>query len=216
MLYSFDTHLTRTKEVPSPTDEELMAAIQEEKPEALETLYLRHGTLLKSAVTKIIHDEHAAEDLLQEVFLEIWRLAKRYSPEKGLALGWMMTLTRRRAIDRLRKFQAYHRAEERLSHEKEQQPEAWTHNRSTVDEDMAASDIREILQRIMNTLPPAQQDAVHLAFYEGMSQREIAAHTRTPLGTIKTRLELGLRKINTALRQMTGEVEPTIFFGRCS
>jgi len=104
----------------------------------------------------------------------------------------MITLTRRRAIDRLRREQAYFRVEERFQKETEQQPEAWTHTR--VEEDIEASDMRRILEKILNTLPAAQKAAVELAFYKGMSQREIATYTKIPLGTIKTRLELGVRK----------------------
>ena len=154
-------------------------------------------------IVRVLHNEHSADDLLQEVYLEVWRLANRYSQEKGKALGWMITLTRRRAIDRLRREQAYFRVEERFQKETEQQPEAWTHTR--VEEDIEASDMRRILEKILNTLPAAQKAAVELAFYKGMSQREIATYTKIPLGTIKTRLELGVRKIATRLKEVLGE-----------
>jgi RNA polymerase sigma-70 factor (ECF subfamily) len=158
---------------------------------------------LRAVIVRVLHNEYSAEDLLQEVFLEVWRLAARYSSEKGKALGWMITLARRRAIDRLRREQAYFRVEERFQKETEQQPEAWTHTR--VEQDIEASDIRHILGTILETLPPAQKTAVELAFYKGMSQREIASHTNIPLGTIKTRLELGVRKIAAKLKDVLGE-----------
>lgn len=204
MLYTFEAHARLVDNLASLTDEQLMQAVQQESSPALEELHRRHSPTLKAVIVRVLHNEHSAEDLLQEVFLEIWRLANRYSQEKGKALGWMITLARRRAIDRLRREQAYFRVEERFQKETEQQPEAWTHNR--VEEDIEASDIRQILSKILDTLPPAQKDAVELAFYKGMSQREIASHTNIPLGTIKTRLELGVRKIASRLRDVMGDV----------
>lgn len=181
-----------------------MEAVQQEDPHGLEELHRRHSATLKAVIVRVLHNEHSAEDLLQEVFLEVWRLANRYSQEKGKALGWMITLARRRAIDRLRREQAYFRVEERFQKETEQQPEAWTHSR--VEDDIEAADLRNILADILETLPPAQKHAVELAFYKGMSQREIASYTNIPLGTIKTRLELGVRKIAARLRDVVGDV----------
>jgi RNA polymerase sigma-70 factor, ECF subfamily len=207
MLYSFDNHARSSEHLSELTDEQLMEAVQKEKHHALEELHHRHAATLKAVIVRVLHNEHSAEDLLQEVFLEIWRLANRYSQEKGKALGWMITLARRRAIDRLRREQAYYRVEERFQKETEQQPEAWTHTR--VEEDIEASDMRRILAEILETLPPAQKYAVELAFYKGMSQREIASYTKIPLGTIKTRLELGVRKIAVRLKDVLGENLPS-------
>ena len=151
----------------------------------------------------VIHNDAEADDLLQEIFMEIWNQAAHYSAQKGKPLGWIVTLTRRRSIDRLRKKQAYARAEERLQNETEQQPDAWVHN--STEDDIELSDNRRLLLGIMKNLPTAQREAIDLAFYHGMSQREIAAKTGIPLGTIKTRLELGLKKISEALRGMRDE-----------
>lgn len=203
MLYSFDSHHHLENPLEGITDEQLMASVQQAVPTALDELYRRHSATLRAVIVRVLHNEHSSEDLLQEVFLEIWRLANRYSQEKGKALGWMITLARRRAIDRLRREQAYFRVEERFQRETEQQPEAWTH--SGLDEDVESADLRGIIARIMETLPPAQKDAVELAFYKGMSQREIASYTKIPLGTIKTRLELGVRKIAVRLKDIMGE-----------
>ncbi len=204
MLYSFDAPARLIDNTSALTDEQLMEAVQQENPHALEELHRRHAATLKAVIVRVLHNEHSAEDLLQEVFLEVWRLANRYSQEKGKALGWMITLARRRAIDRLRREQAYFRVEERFQKETEQQPEAWTHSR--VEDDIEAQDLRNILAEILETLPPAQKHAVELAFYKGLSQREIASYTNIPLGTIKTRLELGVRKIAARLRDVVGDV----------
>jgi RNA polymerase sigma-70 factor (ECF subfamily) len=188
----------------APTDLELMQAIQAEDPEALSQLYDRYNGILKALILRVIHNEAEAEDLLQEIYMEIWNQAKNFSAQKGKPLGWMVTLARRRAIDGLRKKQAYARAEERLQAETEQQPDAWVHN--STEEEITFSDTRVIVRNVINSLPPAQQQAVDLAFFRGMSQREIAANTNTPLGTVKTRLELGLKKIYDGLKELKDEL----------
>jgi RNA polymerase sigma-70 factor (ECF subfamily) len=116
----------------------------------------------------------------------------------------MVTLARRRAIDGLRKKQAYQRAEERFQNETEQQPDAWVHN--STEEEIVLSDTRALIQKVIRGLPLAQQQAIDLAFFRGMSQREIAAKTNTPLGTVKTRLELGLKKIYDGLKELKDEL----------
>jgi RNA polymerase sigma-70 factor (ECF subfamily) len=203
MLSTFENPTHLAVSCAEATDEELMEAVQHEDASSLDELYRRHAATLRAVIVRILHNEHSSEDLLQEVFVEIWRLANRYSREKGKALGWMITLARRRSIDRLRREQAYYRVEERFQKETEQQPDAWTHTR--VEGDIESADLRHLLESILQTLPPAQKDAVELAFYKGMSQREIASYTKIPLGTIKTRLELGVRKIAGRLKEVMGE-----------
>src|SRR5437867_1496247 len=188
----------------APSDLELMRGLQAEDPEALSQLYDRYTGILKALVLRVIHNETEADDLLQEIFMEIWRQAKNFSAQKGKPLGWMVTLARRRAIDALRKKQAYSRAEERLQMETEQQPEAWVHN--STQEEIVLGDTRVLVRDVISRLPPPQQQAVELAFFQGMSQREIAAHTNTPLGTVKTRLELGLKKIYDGLKELKDEL----------
>ncbi len=203
MLYTFDSHAKLLSSLQEASDEMLMTAVRHECSEALTELYKRHQLTLRAVIARVLHNEQSIEDLVQEVFLEIWRLAARYSAEKGKALGWMITLARRRAIDRLRREQAYSRVEERYQKETEQQPDAWTQTRG--EDNVESADLRRLLSSIIDTLPEAQKSAVHLAFFKGMSQREIASHTNIPLGTIKTRLELGIRKISAKLKELKGE-----------
>jgi RNA polymerase sigma-70 factor (ECF subfamily) len=188
----------------TPTDLKLMEQIQMGDPEALSSLYDRYNGILKALILRVIHNEAEADDLLQEVFMEIWKQAKNFSAEKGKPLGWMVTLARRRAIDGLRKKQAYARAEERLQSETEQQPDAWIHN--ATEDEINFRDTRVLVRRVISSLPPAQQQAIELAFFRGMSQREIASNTNTPLGTVKTRLELGLKKIYDGLKELKDEL----------
>ena len=181
-----------------------MEGIQREDPEALSQLYDRYNGILKALILRVIHNEAEADDLLQEIFMEIWNQAKNFSAQRGKPLGWMVTLARRRAIDGLRKKQAYARAEERLQQETEQQPDAWVHN--STEEEILHGDRLVLIRRVIGVLPPAQQQAIELAFFRGMSQREIAAKTNTPLGTVKTRLELGLKKIYDGLKELRDEL----------
>src|ERR1700757_1672699 len=188
----------------TPSDLELMLRIQKEDPEALSLLYDRYSGIIKALILRVIHNDAEADDLLQEIFMEIWNQAKNFSSQKGKPLGWMVTLARRRAIDGLRKKQAYARAEERLQNETEQQPDAWVHN--ATEEEIVLSDTRALIRKVISSLPPPQQQAIDLAFFRGMSQREIAAKTNTPLGTVKTRLELGLKKIYDGLKDLRDEL----------
>ena len=192
------------REPGAPSDVDLMLGIQSGDADALSQIYDRYSGIMKALILRIIHNETEADDLLQEVFMEIWNQAKNFSAEKGKALGWMVTLTRRRAIDALRKKQAYARAEERLQAEPERQPLAWVEN--ATEKDIEAGDTRVLMAKVINSLPEAQQQVIELAFFQGMSQREIAFHTNVPLGTVKTRLELGLKKIYDGLKELRDEL----------
>lgn len=179
------------------TDEQLMEMIQQRKPEALGHLHDRYASMLKALIMKVLHNEAESEDMLQEIFMEIWDRCGSYDQAKGKALGWIVTLARRRAIDRLRKREAYCRMEDRLLEATKVDPqEAVAH----VEEDVAHSEMRALLNKVMISLPEGQRVAIEMAYYKGMSQREIAMATGIPLGTIKTRLELGMKKLTEALK----------------
>ena len=180
------------------SDEALMRAIKGGDAASLSALYDRYSCILKALIIRVVHDEAEADDLLQEVFMQVWQQARNYSSDKGKPLGWIVTLTRRRAIDRLRKRQAYCRAKDRFEVTTDRQPIAWVNTR--IDNDICMEDMRLFLNTKIKTLPPFQRQAIEMAFFQGMSQREIALETETPLGTIKTRLELGLRKLSESIR----------------
>ena len=201
-----DTQQLENRRIPAgseQTDEELMARIQARDDQAIAVLYRRHTALLRTVVGRILNNDSDVDDQLQDVFLEVWRQAEHYDVEKGKALGWIVTLARRRAIDKLSKKQSYFRAQERLREE----PEPAPHHGA--DEEVAASDTADIFRRVIATLPAAQREALDYAFYRGLSQREIAAQTGIPLGTIKTRIELALRKVRTAIVALGGTSEWT-------
>ena len=185
------------------TDEVLLKKISRHNQPALNELYGRYGNTLKAVIDSVVHEETEADDVLQEIFLQIWKEAHNYSPHIGRPLGWVVTIARRRAIDRLRRRQAYCRARERYGEQLEQRSQR---PRREADDVFVRSDLRNFLKKRMRTLPTLQREALELAFFKGMSHREIATATRTPLGTVKTRLELGLQKLTQAIKPLRHKI----------
>ena len=140
------------------SDEALMEAITDHRPEALTEFYSRHGGRLKSVIGNVVHEEGDADDVLQDILLQIWHEADHYSPKAGKLLGWVVTLARRRAIDRLRRKQAYCRAKERYQTHLNEQPTATSENHSSSD-DISRSDLRHFLHKRLNVLPRHQREA---------------------------------------------------------
>jgi RNA polymerase sigma-70 factor, ECF subfamily len=187
-----------------PSDEVLMQGIKQREQSAISALFERHGKTLKKVIYQVLQDDAEADDVLQESILQIWREAASYSASLGKPLGWLVTIARRRAIDRVRRRAAYSRAKDRFEMYVETEPRSWM--QSSTSEDNSASDIRHFLEREMSRLPDFQREALKLSFFGGLSHREIAAKTRTPLGTVKTRLELGLRKLSTSVRAQRSKI----------
>jgi len=188
---------TVTDSAQDPTDEALIASIQAKDPEALRRLCERYRTLLRFVGYRVLHNDVDCDDLLQDVTIEIWRRADTFDPNKGKPLGWIITLTRRRALDRVRKREALIRMKVRVQ---EIHPPGAPLSYENVESEVAHAEMRECLERAMRNLPPAQRQVLQMAYYRGLSQRGIAQITRLPLGTVKTRLELGMRKLAVALR----------------
>ena len=185
------------------SDETLMKEITNRHQTALCELYQRYGKTLKSVITRVVHEEMEADDVLQEIFLQIWKEAGHYSPKAGRPLGWVVTLARRRAIDRLRRRQAYCRAKDRFEAQIEQPGARST---SQMSDDLIRSDLRRFLRRQLSGLPEYQREVIELSFFEGRSHREISHLTKTPLGTVKTRLELGMRKLTNCVRPLRRKI----------
>ena len=179
-----------------PTDEQLMERIQQGDESALGALHRRHEGLLRAVISRMIFDSHDVDELVQECLLEVWRHAANYEVGKGRALGWIVTLVRRRSIDRIRRKMAYGRAQDRFRDEVAADCDA---SYARADEEVAENDRAEAVSRLIAKLPEPQQQAVQFAFYHGMTQRQIAAHTGIPLGTIKTRIELAMRKLRSSV-----------------
>jgi RNA polymerase sigma-70 factor, ECF subfamily len=168
-----------------------MEAVVHREGDALESIYKRYESLLRTVILGVIRDESDVEDVLHDVLLQLWEQGDRYNPnEKGLR-GLLVTLARRRALDRLRRRAAYRRATESLKTDADNPLTCET----TMSSQVEVHDLSELLDRVIQELPEAQKEVVHLAFFKGMSQREIASTRRISLGTVKTRLHLAQRKL---------------------
>lgn len=185
------------------SDELLMQAMTERRQTALTEFYSRHGGKLKSMIGSVVKEEGEADDVLQDIMIQIWREAGKYSAKAGKPLGWVATIARRRAIDRVRRGQTYRRIKDRYA---EMHQPGNNASPKPVTDEIARSDLRKFLHRHMRRLPAFQCQVVRLAFFKGMSHREIAAVTGTPLGTVKTRLELGLRKLTQAINPLRHKI----------
>jgi RNA polymerase sigma-70 factor (ECF subfamily) len=168
---------------------------------AFASLYDRYSSILFGLLIRILHSRAEAEDVLQEVFLQVWRQADSFDASRGRAFTWLVTLARSRAIDRLRALDSRERAARR-SAEDAPPPnggEEWA-------EDAAArSERAEVVRGALAELPEEQQQVLLLAYLDGMSQSEIAAAKGQPLGTVKTRTRAGLKKLSELLRSKLGE-----------
>jgi RNA polymerase sigma-70 factor (ECF subfamily) len=174
-----------------PTDVELMEAVVRRDGDAMAAIYQRYESTLRAVILSVLHEEGETDDVLHDVFIQLWNRADRFVAEKGLH-GFLVTLTRRRALDRLRSRLAYRRATDRLE----------TQMRAEFNDKMRGPgvkpsnfDLSELLSRMIRLLPEPQQEVVQLTFFRGMSQREIAAQKSIALGTVKTRLHLAQKKL---------------------
>lgn len=185
------------------SDDQLMKAVVNREGDALESIYKRYESLLRTVILGVIRDESEVDDVLHDVLLQVWEQGHRYNPnEKGLR-GLLVTLARRRAFDRLRRRAAYRRATESL---KTDTDNPLTCETSTNSSEVEIHDLSALLNRVIAELPAAQQEVIDLAFFKGMSQREIAAKRQISLGTVKTRLHLAQRKLYNFLVPMQSKI----------
>ena len=161
-------------------------------------LYDRHARPVYSLVLRIVGDESDAEDVLQEVFAQAFRQAARYDASRGAVVAWLLMMARSRSIDRIRS---------RRAHPESQRVESdpSIDDLPGVSQDAAASMLDDeqasTVRRALDALPLIQRVAIELAYYEGLSHREIAERLEEPLGTVKTRIRLGLLKLRDALSE---------------
>jgi RNA polymerase sigma-70 factor, ECF subfamily len=166
--------------------------------DAFANFYDRYAALVLTFATRLLQVRADAEDLLQEVFLQVWRQAKSYDQARGSPEAWIVTMTRSRAIDKLR---SRRRRDESAGSSQE-------HSRlegvGTVERGAAASAARLTIQGALAQLPEAQRIVLELAYFEGFTQSEIAARLGEPLGTVKTRLRAGLERLRGILGTKSG------------
>jgi RNA polymerase sigma-70 factor (ECF subfamily) len=169
------------------SDTELMTALAEHDADAMEKIYHRYEPILRTVILSVLHEEGDTDDVLHDVFLQLWNHSDRLVPEKGLH-GFLVTIARRRALDRLRRRLAYRRVTDRFECKLKAE---FRGNEA----ELGNKDLSELLEGMIGELPDPQQEVVHLTFFEGMSQREIAARKAIALGTVKTRLQLARKKL---------------------
>ena len=183
-----------------PTDAELARAARRGDGTALATLYDRYASLVYTLALKLLNDPRDAEDLAQEVFLTLWR-RNHYDPTRGSLSSYLTTLTRSRAIDRLRQRSSRQKTRDRWFRD--------MHSPSfpTPFDCASMEERRECVRCALDRLPVNQRRVLEMAYYEGRSQTEIAERLNAPLGTVKSWARRGLLNLRNALTEIMGDME---------
>lgn len=176
-----------------PGDFDLVERLAGGDEAALAGLYDRYASLVLGFLVRLLGAAGEAEEVLQEVFLQAWRQAGRYRRELASPRGWLLMLARSRALDRLKSGQASRRREESAMVEA---PRAMA---PVGCERLEGEERRECVRSALEELPENQRQAIELAFFEGLSHTEIASRLGAPLGTVKSRVLLGMRKLRQLL-----------------
>ena len=166
---------------------------------AFSKLYDRHAPLLFGLACRMLGRKDAAEEVLQEAMLQFWNKAADYDARKGSLRAWLVVLTRSRCLDRMRRRSVVNRSEVQMS---ENVPEP-VDDALMAPEEMEQAEARAAVQNALGALPAPQREALEAAFFEGMTQTDISARTGEPLGTVKTRMRLGMIKLMDLLRPYT-------------
>ena len=182
-------------------DQTLVALIVQARAGALSELYDRYGRLVYSLALHSVGDSATAEEITQDVFLRVWQRARQYRADRAKVSTWLTSITRHRAIDQLR----------RRGSRPEQHSVAWAEiapgSEPAANGPEAAVSLaieRERVRRAIAALPEEQQQVLALAYFQGLSQSQIAEATGQPLGTVKTRVRLGMQKLREVLQDVQG------------
>lgn len=175
------------------SDEALISLVASSDDEALAELYDRFGGVAYGLALRILRDDALAQDAVQDAFLGVWRTADRFLPERAKASTWILTLVHRRAVDLVRRENV--RRGEPLEHAPE--PAA----PETVEGEATLGFQRRVVQEALKGLPPEQREALELAYYGGLTQSQLAERLGQPLGTIKSRMFMGLARLRDLLAQ---------------
>jgi len=180
--------------VPGPVESDriLAARLMARESEALAETYRRYAGLVLGMCRRVLHDETMAEDVTQEVFVWLWRFPDRFDPSRGSLRTWLGLVAHRRSVDRIR-------SENRRTR-KEEQFDVAAPAANDVENDVTATWLSDRVRRALDRLPPEQREAVVLAYYGDRSYRQVAIELDIPEGTVKSRVRLALRRLDTLLR----------------
>lgn len=192
---------TLVSAAPEVTDPDLVQQIAGRDESALGELFDRYSGLLLALSRRIVTDDSDAEEILQEVFLQVWNQAERYDRARSSVSTWLVLITRSRSIDRLRSRQVKDRTLTALKKENTE-----IHTSPEGMSSVLLDQRRQRLRQELKELPTEQRQVLELAFFKGMTQSEIAGSTGIPLGTVKTRTLLAMKKLRRALQAEISEL----------
>ena len=179
---------------PEASDADLVGRVASGDGSALELLWERYARPCAALARRLVVDEGLAQDVVQEVFLALWRQPARYDAERGSFASWLLALTHHKAVDTVRR-----EAIRRARRTSEDVLDAREDPSTRVDEAVWTAVRRERVRHALAGLPPVQREALGLAYFGGYTQREIAEITGTPIGTVKTRTLAGMRRLRDVL-----------------
>ena len=179
---------------PIPTDTELILLVARNESWALAEIYNRYARLVFSLALRILNDRSAAEECVQEVFVKVWRRARDYRAERGKFSSWLTGITHHHAIDELRR----RRVRPSAAGDESAAAEVMDDGPAPMDRAVQSMERRRIVDAL-TAIPVEQRRAIELAYFEGFTQQEIADKLGEPLGTIKTRMRLGMQKLKALL-----------------
>jgi len=177
-------------------DRELVQRLRRGDEDAFRGLFGRYAPAAKALALRVVRQSHLAEEIVQEAFLAVWRNPDGYDSERGSVRSWLMGMVHHRAVDLVRREEAYRRrAEDSIPGALEEQAD----HAEDVVEMLGLPEERRIVRAALDELPDEQRDVLTLMYFGGLSQTQIAEKTGTPLGTVKSRTLLGMRRMRTAL-----------------
>lgn len=195
---------TGTIDLTALTDADLISRVSERDPKALEVLYDRYSRVVYSFALRIVGDPQIAEELVQEVFFRAWQQGSAFRETRGAFVTWLLSITHNMAIDEVRKRRR--RPQKADSEEPELVLASMPDTSQDIEGEVWLSSLRATIEAAMWNLPPAQREAIELAYFQGLTQREISERLGEPLGTIKTRMRLGIQKLREQLGDQLGDV----------
>ena len=181
------------------SDEELMQRLFYGDLQAFEVLYSRYADLVYSTALRILRDVHLAEDMVQEIFLRLWRKPESYEAQRGRFLTWLMSVARNRAVDELRSRGRRFRHETPTASGEQQEREIADGGEHDPALTAQLAEQRRAIRAALAGLPAEQRQVIELAYFGGYTQQEISTMLGQPLGTVKTRIRLGMQKLKLAI-----------------